>query len=85
MGGEMVMKGEKKTARGALIWDPAPEDEDRVLGPDSSAMVDYLLHPPAGYPAPGRDLPEKEISVRAGAMDRRRQALDALIDSAFSR
>lgn len=80
----MVMKGEKKTLESALSWDPAPEKENRQLGPDSSAMVNYLLHPPAGYPPPGGTLTDKEKAKRAREMENRRRALDALIDSAFS-
>lgn len=47
-------------------------------------MVEYLLNPPQGYPKPGGNLNEKELEERRKLMEKRREALTNLINSAFS-
>ncbi len=77
----------KKTDNDALNWDALnwelAEDETNLrLGPDSSAMVDYLLNPPPGYLVPG----EKSVwgeATRERVMAGRRAAFEALIEAAF--
>lgn len=83
----MVMTEEKKSPQEPqtpLIWSPGSEKEEPALTADSSAMVEYLLNPPQGYPKPGGNLNEKELEERRKLMEKRREALTNLIDSAFS-
>lgn len=62
--------------RGGLVWDPAGARVDARLGPYRQAVVDYLLHPPPGYPVPGGGLP------KGVALDRSK-ALEEMIKMAF--
>lgn len=62
--------------KGGLVWDPAKAGVNARLGPYTPAIVDYLLHPPPGYPVPGKSHP-------MGLANDRREALEALIDAAF--
>lgn len=61
----------------ALSWDPAGADEEARLGPDSSALADYLLHPPEGMAALGTLLSPADRQARE-------DALRALIEAAFT-
>ena len=66
----------KKTDNDALNWELAEDETNLRLGPDSSAMVDYLLNPPPGYLIPG----EKSVwgeATRERVMAGRRAAFEA--------
>lgn len=56
---------------------PASAEENARIGRDGSAVVDYQLNPPPGM------APAQGITLGPEALQRRREALGALIDKAF--
>ena len=67
---------DKDHGKQGLVWDPAGPKANARLGPYTPAVVDYLMHPPKGYPVPGSEHP-KELA------ENRRRAFEKLIDLAF--
>lgn len=72
----------KRRDNGRPVWQAADGKTNRRLGPDTSAMVDYLLNPPEGYLAPGDRADWGEMN-RERVMALRRDAFEALIKAAF--
>lgn len=59
-------------------FDLAPSAENDALSPDGSAIVDYMLNPPASGPRAREGLQARTVA------DPRETALRALIQSAFA-
>ena len=78
----MVMKTTKRALDDRLSLVRASDEANARLGPDSSAIVDYLLYPPEGYPIPGAGADWGEKS-REEVMQERNLAIQRLIDAAF--
>ena len=73
----MVMKTTKRALDDRLSLVRASDEANARLGPDSSAIVDYLLYPPEGYPIPGAGADWGEKS-REEVMQERNLAIQRL-------